>query len=281
MGDLNEAARAYKQAVDLNKTDSYAHRRFAEMLLKGRGVQADRKVAVRHFYAAGEHGNSIGYSRLARFIFNGQFGLTQDSKLAFELYSRAHEMNSMSMVNSAAVALMLLQGIGVQPDIKKGMVELRDAISIYGNHKHMFDADECFKQIMAARSLSETKKSKLPLARVFLDQMSQFEVPGAPQLLGCCGGPLPPREFPWKISLSRILPQKEKGAVWRATAPVSKDSGLRIFLGQVEKLINNRWIATTEKGIPVESTFDSKRLAVEALATELNCDVPYVDRYQI
>ena len=215
--DLTEAASAYKTAADQNNPGSYVQRRLAEMMLRGRGIQADKEAAVRLFYAAGQNGSSVALSILAQFIFKGEFGLTADPCRAFDLFTRAYEMNPNGMMNCAAVALMLLEGIGVEPDVGKGTKELRLAISIYAQNKPAFDADACFEQVMAARELADGSISDLLSARAYLDWIARFGVPGAMRLLERCGGVLPPHEPQWELSLSSALPEKIKGHVWWVT----------------------------------------------------------------
>jgi hypothetical protein len=209
-------------------------------------------------------------------MFNGRFGLQSDPYRAFELFSRAHEMRPEGMMDCAAVALMLLEGIGVDPDVGKGAEKLRLAISIYAQNKPTFSADSCFEQVMIARELPEGSSSYLPSARVYLDWLTKFDVPDALRLLARCGGPLPPYEPRWELSLLSALPEKIKGHVWWVRSPLRNQLGQPTILGQVEKLSNERWIATTEAGVPVGNTFTSEKDAVEALAKALGCDVPYL-----
>ncbi|MDP1667577.1 tetratricopeptide repeat protein [Phaeovulum sp.] len=278
---LAEAASAYKKAAGQPKPDPSVQRRLAEMILKGRGIQADKEAAVELFCAAGENGNSVALSQLARFIFNGEFGLDSDPARAFELFCRAHKMHREGLMYSASVALMLLQGIGVEPDLDKGAEKLRIAISIFAANKSTFriafDADACFAQVMAAIGASDETALDLPLARTFLDGPVRFGVPGARLLLDRCGGPLPPHEPQWELSLSSALPEKVKGNVWSVRSPVQHRIGQPSTLGQVEQLPSKRWIATTEAGVPVGETFESDRAAIEALAAAQDCDAPYVD----
>jgi len=276
-GDLAEAASAYRKAADQPKPDTYVQRRLAEMLLQGRGVPADREAAVRLFCAAGDNGSSVALSHFARFVFSGQFGLDPDPCRAFELYSRAHEMNPKGMMDSASVALMLLEGIGVEPDRNKGAEKLRRAISIYAANKSTFDAAACFEQMMAAISASDVAILDLPVARTYLDWIMRFSVPGARRLLDRCGGPLPPREPRWELYLSSALPEKVAGHVWWVNSPVRDRIGQPSVLGQVERLSNKCWIATTEDGVPISETFESDRAVVQALAAAQDCDIPYVD----
>jgi TPR repeat protein len=98
------------------------------MMLHGRGLQADTEAAIRLLYSAAED-SSVALSDLARLVLNGGFGLEPDPCRAFELFTRAHEMEPKSIMHSAAVALMLLEGIGVEPDLRKGAEKLRLAIS--------------------------------------------------------------------------------------------------------------------------------------------------------
>jgi len=273
--DLDEAASAYKKGADQPKPDAYAQRRLAEMLLKGRGVRADREAAVKLFCAAGDNGSSVALSQFARFVFSGQFGLDPDPCRAFELFCRAHEMDPKGMMDSASVALMLLEGIGVEPDRNKGAEKLRLAISIYAANKPTFDAAVCFEQVMAAISASDGDILDLPVARTYLDWI--VRVPGASRLLDRCGGPLAQRQPRWELYLSSALPEKVDGHVWWVNSPVRDRIGRPSILGQIERLPNKRWIATTENGMPVGKTFDSDRAAVNALAAAQDCDVPYVD----
>ena len=276
-GDLAEAASAYRKAADQPKPDAYVQRRLAEMLLQGRGVPADREAAVQLFCAAGDNGSSVALSHFARFVFSGQFGLDPDPCRAYELFSRAHEMDPKGMMDSASVALMLLEGIGVEPDRNKGAEKLRLAISIFAANKSTFDAAACFEQMMAAISASDGVILDLPVAQTYLDWIVRFGVPGARRLLDRCGGPLPPREPKWELYLSSALPEKVEGHVWWVNSPIRDRIGQPSILGQVERLPNKRWIATTDNGMPVGETFESDRAAVNALAAAQGCDVPYVD----
>ena len=117
-------------------------------------------------------------------------------------------------MDSASVALMLLEGIGVEPDLDKGTEKLRLAVSIYAANKSTFDAAACFEQMMATISASDGVVLDLPVARTYLDWIVRFGVPGASRLLDRCGGPLPPREPRWELHLSSALPEKVAGHVW-------------------------------------------------------------------
>lgn len=279
-GDLAEAASAYRRAADQKTTDSvvrYAQHRLALMLLNGRGVPVDTDAAVELLYSAADKNASYAVSDLARFIFNEQFGLGPNPRRAFELFCRAHEMNPEGMMDSASVALMLLEGIGVEPDLDKGTEKLRLAVSIYAANKSTFDAAACFEQMMAAISASDGVVLDLPVARTYLDWIVRFGVPGASGLLDRCGGPLPPREPRSELYLSSALPEKVAGHVWWVNSPVRDRIGQPSILGQVERLPNKRWIATTEDGVPIGDTFESDSAAVQALAAAQDCDIPYVD----
>lgn len=190
---------------------------------------------------------------------------------------RAHEMNPKGMMDSASVALMLLQGIGVDQNLEKGMGQLKVAISNYAENKPAFDADMCFEQVMSALSASDGGVLDFPAARTYLDWMVRFKVPGAARLLDVCGGALPPREPKQELSLSKVLPDKVKGSIWWVKSPVRDRLGQPSILGQVERLPNRLWIATTDHGLPVGETFSSDKLAIQALAEVHNCDIPYVD----
>jgi hypothetical protein len=235
------------------------------------------EAAIRLLDLAGEKGASYALFDLARFILNGEFGLEPDPCRAFKLFTRAHDMDPTSMRRSAAVALMLLEGIGVETDLSKGTEKLRLAISIYAQNKPTFDAEACIEQVLTATKLAEGSTEELPSGRVYLDWMSKLNVPGALRLLGRCGGPLPPYEPRRELSLSSALPEKIKGTLWWVNSPVPGPLGRPWTLGQIEKLANKRWIATTEAGVPIGDTFESKKDAVEALTKALECDVPYVD----
>jgi TPR repeat protein len=274
--EVAEAASAFKKAADQKTPDSYAQHRLALMMLHGRGLQADTEAAIGLLYSAGEKGDPYALSDLARFILNGQFGLKPDPCRAFELFRRAHDMNPEGIMHSAAVALMLLEGIGVEPNPGKGKETLRLAISIYAQNKPTFDAEACLEQVLTARKLAEGSAADFPSARVYLDWMAKLSVPGALRLLQRCGGPLPAYEPRWELSLSSALPEKIKGAVWWVNSPVRGRPGRPWTLGQIEKLANKRWIATTEAGVPIGEVFESEKDAVEALANSLQCDVPYV-----
>ena len=278
--DIAEAASAYKKASDQGTPDSivrYAQHRLALMMLQGRGVKADRDAAVSLLYSSAEKGAAYALTDLGRFILNGQFGLAPDPFLAFELFNRAHEMNPKGMMNCAAVALMLLEGIGVEPNVGKGIDKLRLAISLYAEGKPAFDADACFDQMMIARDLTAGSGSDLPSARTYLDWIAKFNVPGSVHLLDRCGGPVPPYEPRWELSLLSALPEKIKGQLWWVRSPVRNRLGQPSTLGQVERLSTKCWIATTEAGVPIGDTFDSKKDAVDVLAKALGCDVPYID----
>jgi len=275
--DLTEAASAYKTAADQKKPGSYVQRRLAEMMLRGRGIQANKETAVRLFCAAGQNGSSVALSILAKFIFNGEFGLAADPRRAFELFTRAHEMNPNGMMDCAAVALMLLEGIGVDPDFERGTEKLRLAVSIYAENKPTFNANECIEQVMATRQSPDGSTSDLSSARAYLDWIAKFGVPGAMRLLDRCGGALPPHKPQWELSLLSALPEEHKGNVWWVKSPIRDRLGQPSTLGQVERLPNMRWIATTDAGVPIGDTFVTEKDAVEALAKALECDVPYVD----
>ena len=178
--EVAEAASAFKKAADQKTPDSYAQHRLALMMLHGRGLQADTEAAIRLLYSAGEKGDPYALSDLARFILNGQFGLKPDPCRAFELFRRAHDMNPEGIMHSAAVALMLLEGIGVEPNLGKAKEELRLAISIYARNRPTFDAEACFEQVLTARKLAEGSTADLPSARVYLDWIAKLNVPGGP-----------------------------------------------------------------------------------------------------
>ncbi len=278
--DLAEAASAYRKAAEQNAEESvvrYAQHRLALMLLNGRGVPVDTEAAVDLLYSSADKGASYALSDLAKFILNEEFNFGPDDRRAFELYSRAHEMNPKGMMDSASVALMLLQGIGVDQNLEKGMEQLKVAITNYAENKPTFDADMCFEQVMTALSASDGVVLDLPVARTYLDWMGRFKVPGAPRLLGVCGGPLPPREPKQELSLSKVLPDKVQGSIWWVKSPVRDRLGQPSILGQIERLPNRQWIATTDYGVPVGETFSSDKLAIKALAEVHNCDIPYVD----
>jgi Sel1 repeat len=230
--EIAEAASAFKKAAD--QKIPYAQHRLALMMLHGRGVEADTEAAIRLLDLAGEKGDSYALSDLARFILNGHFGLERDPCRAFKLFTRAHDMNPEGWMHSAAVALMLLEGIGVETDLSKGTEKLRLAISIYAKNKPTFDAEACFEQVLTAIKLAEGSTADLPSARIYLDWMTKLNVPEALRLLGRCGGPLPPYEPRWELSLSSALPEKIKGAVWWVNSPVRGRLGHPSTLGQIE-----------------------------------------------
>ncbi len=275
--DLAEAVRLYKKAAAWQKPDPYVQRRLAEMTLQGRGIKADKEAAIELFCAAGRNGSSIALSELAKFVFNGQFGLSLDPRLAYELYCRAYEMNPKGMMVSASVAIMLLKGLGVEADSAMGAEKLRLAISIFAENKPKFDNDVCYEQVMIAAAAPEGVTLDLPVAREYLDWIGRFNVPGARPLLNLCGGPLPPNPARWELSLSKALPEKVVGHLWWVHSPVPNRLGLPSILGQIERLPDMRWIATTDAGEPVGTTFGSDGAAVRALAAVQKCDVPYTD----
>lgn len=278
--DLAEAASMYRKAADQKNQDAvvrHAEHRLALMLLKGRGVPADTEAAVRLLNSAGEKGASYALYDLAQFTFSGQFGLGPDPRRAFELFIRAHEMNPTGLRASAAVALMLLDGIGVEPDVKKGTEKLQISISIYAANKPAFDADACLEEVMAARAVPEGSTFDLPVARTYLNWIARFSIPGALQLLNRCGGPISPNEPRRELWLSNALPEKSKGHIWWVKSPVPDRIGQPSTLGQVERLADRCWIATTDAGVPVGDVFTSEKCAVEALARALECDIPFVD----
>lgn len=274
-----EAARAYKIAASGHDPDStvrYAQHRLALILFRGRGQSADPGTAVELMLSAAKKGASYALSDLGQFYFNGAHGLAQDVEQAFEFYRRAYEMNPNSMSISAAVGLMILDGIGTDPDEEKGKGILRHAISVFADSRPNFDQDACFREVMAVRNLVDDDIAKLPTARIYLDWMRYLKVPVAARLLDRCGGPLPANEPRWELSLSRALPDKVNGDVWWVRSPVRDRLGQPTALGQVEWLPNREWIATTESGVPVGDTFVSVKKAVEALAAAVGCEVPYV-----
>ena len=278
--DLAEAASAYRKAAEQKAEGSvvrYAQHRLALMLLNGRGVPANTDAAVSLLYSSAENGASYALSDLAKFIFNNEFGLGPDNRRAFELFSRASEMNPDGMMDSASVAIMLLLGIGVDSDFEKGSEKLKSAISIYAKNKPAFDAGMCFEQVITALSASDGAALDLPLARTYLDWIVRFKVPGALGLLEICGGPLPPREPKQELSLSRVLPDKVEGSIWWVKSPDRDRLGQPSILGQIERLPNRQWIVTTEYGVPVGETYGSDNLAVQALAESQGCEIPYVD----
>lgn len=170
------------------------------------------------------------------------------------------------MMDSASVAIMLLKGIGVKPDLGRGAEKLRLAISIFAENKPTFDIDLCFEQVLKAAAAPEFATLDLPVARTYLDWIVLFNVPGARPLLNLCGGPLPPNQHRRELSLLKALPDKGQGYVWWVQAPGGTRLGWPSTLGQVERLPDMRWIATTEAGKPVGTTFDSDGAAVRALA---------------
>jgi hypothetical protein len=180
------------------------------------------------------------------------------------------------MSDSAAVAIMLLGGLGTAVDVEEGASALRHALSVFGDNRRDFDQDAAFHEVMAARSMDDDQTADLPKARLYLNWMSGLKVPGAVDLLARCGGPLPPCEPRWQLSFSRALPDKVKGNIWSVRSPVRDRIGQPTILGQVEMMPTRRWIATTQSGVPVGDTFPSKVKAIEALATALCCNVPYI-----
>jgi len=278
--DLAEAASAYRKAAEQKAEGSvvrYAQHRLALMLLQGRGMPVDTEAAVDLLYSSADNGASYALSDLAKFIFNNEFGLGPDNRRAFELFSHASEMNPDGMMDNASVALMLLLGIGVDADFEKGSEKLKSAISIYAKNKPAFDAGMCFEQVITALSASDGAGLDLPLARTYLDWMVRFKVPGAARLLDICGGPLPPREPKQELFLSKVLPDKVKGSIWWVKSPVRDRLGQPSILGQIERLPDRLWIATTDHGLPVGKTFGSDKLAIQALAEVHNCEIPFVD----
>jgi hypothetical protein len=107
--------------------------------------------------------------------------------------------------------------------------------------------------------------------------MAGLRAPLAAQLVERCGGRIPPRQPRWELSLSSALPGGVQGDIWWVQSPIRDRIAQRIILGQIERLPSRRWIATTDDGRPVGDTFGSRKDAVEALASTLGCDIPFVD----
>jgi hypothetical protein len=276
--DLVDAVMAYEKAVNgLGSKDGegYAERRLAGMLFQGKGCNPNSERAIELMLAATAKGNSTAISDLGKLYFNGACGLICDEDRAFDCYQKAFEMCPKSMSDSAAIALMLLEGVGTKVDENKGAEILQRAISIYGENKSDFNQDDCFREVMAARQLKEGQLANLQTARIYLDWMAKLTVPVAASLLARCGGALPPFNPRWELSLWKVLPDNIKIDLWFVRSPVRDRIGSPTTLGQVEKLQNCQWIATTDDGVPVGETFNTRKDAVEALALALECNVPY------
>jgi hypothetical protein len=257
------------------------------MLFQGKGCNANSERAVELMLAATVKGNLTAISDLGKLYFNGSCGLKRDENRAFGYYQKAFEMDAKSKSSSAAIALMLLDGVGTKVDDVQGQETLRHAIALYHNsdwgpfHKPEpdFDPETCFHEIMAVRLLEDGQTADLPTARIYLDYLAKFAVPIASSLLARCGGALPPYkphwEQRWELSLWKVLPDNTKIDLWFVRSPVPDRIGYPTTLGQVERLQNRQWIATTDDGVPVGETFNTRKDAVEALALALECKVPY------
>lgn len=278
--DLADAASFYERVVREAKPRSssgYAANRLAWMLLAGRGCAADSERAVQLMLTAGDCGKAYSFADLGRLYCRGEYGLAADPAFSFQLYRKAFDMQPDSMSTSAAVALMMLSGMGTAVDVDEGAKALQHAISVFGKDRRDFDQETVFTEIMAARETDVGQTADMPKARFYLNWMAGLKVPGAPpDLLARCGGPLPPYEPRWQLSLSRALPDKVKGDIWSVHSPLRDWIGQPTILGQVEKMPTHRWIATTKSGVPVGDSFASKEKAVEALVAALDCDIPYI-----
>ncbi|MGD0191939.1 MAG: hypothetical protein ABSD74_14455 [Rhizomicrobium sp.] len=277
--ELSEAVAAYEIAVEetgRSHGEGYAERRLAEMLFHGKGCAADPERALALMLAAADKGNSTALSELGRLYFDGRCGLVGDMERAFDYYRRAYELSPQSMSYSAATALMLLQGIGTAVDEILGTATLRHSISAYCDGPGRVDRDVCFVEVMTALKFKEGQIADLPSARNYLDWMVKLRVAGATDLLNRCGGPLPPFQPRWELSLWPALPDNDKVDLWLVKSPQRDRLGQPTTLGQVEMLPNRRWIATTEVGVAVGDTFGSRKEAVEALAQAVECDAPYL-----
>ena len=256
-----------------------AERVLAYRLLWGRGCSRDVGRAIELLRSAGAKGATSALLGLGKIFFDGEI-VARNFEESYACHRMAYELNRDSLAASTATALMLLEGTGVNPDEAQGARILAHAISLYAAIsdrtwvRPRFDQEACVREVMAARRLADGQTAALPLARRYLDWMVRLGVAQAERVLDRCGGPVPRRQPRWELGLSRVLPDKFKADIWWVTSP---EPDRRRPLGQVERLPNRRWIATTDEGVPVGETFESARDAVVALAAAVGCYVPYVD----
>jgi len=273
-------AASASQAAELGFEVGNAEHMLADRLLRGHGCSRDVGRAIELLRSAGARGATRPLLCLGNLFFDGKI-VPRNLEESYACYLRAYELKRDGLAASTATALMLLEGMGVKPDEAEGTRILVHATSLYAaisDHtwgRPRFDREACVREVLAARRLVDGETAALPLARLYLDWMVRLGVPQADYLLERCGGPIPRREPRWELRLSRVLPDKFKADIWWVTSP---EHDRRSPLGQVERLPNRRWIATTDEGVPVGETFDSARDAVVALAAAVGCYVPYVDQ---
>lgn len=294
--DLTEAYNFYKMAASESKLNHLyklfdnidndtsldglsAEYRLAIMIFKGLGVKANKKEAMNIMLSLADNRHYLALNELGDIFMNGKYGIDEDHNKAFEFYSKSYnEASFRSRSSSATVALMLLSGVGTKADKNKGSDILKDAISIYGEHKN-FDQESCFNEILKIINDSYDNNTDLPNARIYLNWMVKINVPLAQDLLKCCGGPIPDKKPIWELSLKSVIPRGVKGvSILDVSVPSSKDyfSQPKI-LGQIEEISSQKWMVTTDDSEMIGGTFKSEKEAVQALANVTNCDAEYID----
>lgn len=282
--DVSEAATLYKYVGDNEKrqlsTAQGAEFRYAFMLLKGRGVEANvsealkimNRLAEKHYFGAA---HSLGSLYL-----NAEHGVREDYSEAFKMFSKAYSLRADSFSTSAALSFMLLRGLGTKKNNVEGEKFLKESLEMYSRSKREFDCDACLNEILQLLDPSTEDGLELPNARVYLDWSIRFCDPLVKDLLDMCGGKIPDKKPLWEFSLSSSV-SRESGkeyCIKDVRVPSSRDRiSQPLILGQVEMLPDKKWWATTDDGIPIGDTFSCEKEAVLALAKETECDAEYID----
>ena len=124
------------------KGDAAAQQRLGANLADGTGVPVNRKAALEWIRKSADQGNINGISWLGWYYENGEGGLEQDLKEAFNYRLKAAEKGS--VYDMLRVGIFYSSGTGVENDLDKAFEYFLKAAKL-GNTDAMFPTANCYQ----------------------------------------------------------------------------------------------------------------------------------------